>query len=49
MNEFIRDEEITKGSEHREAIQIRPQNVYLKLRVGQSFDLNMQYAQGKIL
>ncbi|XP_021948062.1 integrin beta-PS isoform X1 [Folsomia candida] len=45
--ELRKDEEITKGSEHREAIQIRPQNVYLKLRVGQSFDLNMQYAQAE--
>lgn len=54
MNDFLEfkyfsDQEISKGSEieQRAAVQIRPQHVSLKLRVGQSFDLKMQYAQAE--
>jgi len=48
---MYRDEAISKGysqgSEYRSAVQIRPQRVSLKLRPGQPFDVNMQYAQAE--
>lgn len=44
---MYRDEEISKGSEYKSAVQIRPQHVKISLRVGQPFDMNMQYVQAK--
>jgi protocadherin alpha len=42
-----RDDEITKGSQYRQTIQIRPQNVSIQLAVGQTYDLSVQYEQAE--
>lgn len=42
-----RDEEISKGSTHKSAVQIKPQHVSIRMRVGQPFDMNMQYSQAE--
>ena len=44
---FYRDDAITKGSRYQQTIQIRPQNVSIKLRVGQAYDLHVQYEQAE--
>jgi len=42
-----RDDDITKGSANQRTVQLRPQNVRIRLRVGQSYDLHVQYEQAE--
>ncbi|CAG7720256.1 unnamed protein product, partial [Allacma fusca] len=45
--QLVKDEEISRGSYSKAAIQIKPQHVSLRMRVGQPYDINMQYAQAE--
>ena len=45
--QLFRDEEISRGTASRAAVQIKPQHIALRMRVGQPFDIHMQYAQAE--
>lgn len=47
LSNIFRDDDISQGQLGQRTVQIQPQQVSLKLRVGQAYDLNIKYAQAE--